>query len=322
MRLHIYSTERTNEVIRRIRLWSDTARLKTSLGGFVVRVGVAKGNKTFWLGQWSQFTQTLNEAEYIDITGIPDLNWPLAVGEVCVVEILSQGPVAQNSTGMVVEWKFARYGAVGDEQVAERLDGSYPGSRTVRPLFSLGRHVPDPVVRGAIEPIEETLNTSGVTEWVLSTPLPDTNETEEIVFSEIFEYGAVVVMGAPTAQTLLATAPTIEVPDPSVPYRLHISAGAAVTGDGGGVGFGEFYVLDSISGTQIVPAPATLGQGIKVGSGAVNDFSSGTAINVGWPVPSGQATVVPVLYGLTTTGFIEFHDPWISARLLRDPYLV
>jgi hypothetical protein len=329
-RVHIYSTERTNEVIRRIRLWSDTTRLKSTTGGYKVRVGVAKDGQTFWLGQWNQYSQTLKAHEYIDLTGIPDLNHPLEPGSVCVVEIDTQGSPGQGSVGMAVEWKFTRVGETGDEPTSQRLDDViFPPSRGVRPLFSLGRHVNDPDLRAAIEPIEEDLNTSGVTEWVLSVPLPAISggSTEAVAFAEVFDYGHVVVMVPPSGFAQLnLTVFQITPPDPTVPYRLDIGAGAAVTAAGPGAAYGEMYLYDQTQPGYIAPMPMPAPpQGAKVGTAGVApgvDFGQGAIHSVGYPIPAGTGPVTIVLVGNAPLGNLEWHDPWISGRLYRDLYVV
>ena len=329
-RVHIYSTERDNEVVRRIRLWSDTTREKAQHGGFRVRVGVAVGDKTLWVGQWSQFEQTLKAREFIDLTGIPDLNWPLEVGSVCVVEISQQGSPGQTSLGMAVEWKFARVGDHGADPVAQRLDDAqFPPPRSVRPLFSLGRHIDNPDLRAAIEPIEEDLNTSGVTEWVLSIPLPSISGggIEPTAKSDIFDYGHVVVMAGPTVFAQLnLTVFTITPPDSSVPYRLDIGAGASVSAAAPGPAYGEMYLWDATQGAYIAPIPqAAPPAGAKVGTGGIapgTDFGQGAIHNVSYPVPAGTGPLTIALMGNAPLGNLEWHDPWITARLYRDLYVV
>lgn len=331
IRLHVYSAERTNEVVRRIRLWSDTERIRSTAGGIRVRVGVASGDKVKWLGGWSQFRATLPKREYLDLTGIPDLNFPLERGDVCVIEVTSQGVPGQSTQGMAVEWKFARVGGVSSAPSARRLDGSspYPRPRDSRPLFSLGTEISDPEIRGAVQTLEESLNTTGVTEWVLSAPVPAVSgdDTEAAGAGEQFDYGRVVVPGgAPTA--LLAAPLVIQQPDPAVPYRLQVTAGVSCTNAAPGTpGYGEIYLQDLIQGLQVAPAPAaTPGTGAKIGvAGSATpalEFAQGAIASAGYIVPAGTPGVSLQLYGTDPLTALEYHDPWVTARFVRDPYVV
>ncbi|HUW09393.1 MAG TPA: hypothetical protein VM537_06650 [Anaerolineae bacterium] len=172
-RIHVYSTERANEIVRRVRIWSDTTREATANGGYVVKVGVANSSGAIdWFGQWNQNTTTLQGSAIFELTGIDELNRPLSRGEGCIVEVSDYGTPGQTYTGISIEWKFGRVGGVTDA-AGKRLDSpDYIAPRSVnKPLFSLGKYVEDRNTREAVEPLEQTLNSSGVTEWVLTIPL-------------------------------------------------------------------------------------------------------------------------------------------------------
>jgi hypothetical protein len=329
MRFHIYSTERTNEVIRRVRLWSDTTRPKVEAGGgYVVRVGVAEGDKTYWLGEWNQWNRTLMEREHLELTGIPDINFPLKVGQVCVIEVLQQGAPGQGTLGMCVEWKFARYGNVGDTEVAGRIDSEeFPGARKTYPLFSLGKHIDDNEVRAAVTPLEETLNTSGVTEWVLSTPIPQIGGSgfEEAFYHE--EANKSVHVSGPTGFIALPTLPvvTLTPPDPAIPYRAHISAGFDVTASAPGPTYAEFYLFDNTQGRFVAPVPNGPARGVKVGTAGAapgTDFGAGSVHSHGYTIPAGTGPVQIQMFFQSPPGNVEIHDPWLNAVLYRDPYVV
>lgn len=174
IRFYGYAAERDNEVVRRVRIYSDVERPKVGADTWhQVRVGVSRSEtETDWLGGWSQRERPLPAREPIDLTGPQDLNFPLTPGNVCVVEVARSG-WPEDIEGTTVEWKFARVGGV--RRVPDRRlidDASYPRPRRVsKPLFSLGRFVREPNVRQAAEALEAGLNTSGISEWVVPVPL-------------------------------------------------------------------------------------------------------------------------------------------------------
>lgn len=328
--LHIYSAERDNEVLRRVRLWSDMARPRAS-AGFSVRVGISRDGSITWFGAFSQVKQSLAARTPLDLTGLADLSFPLQPGDVCVIELEAIGTPAETSVGMCVEWKFARVGGTTQETVSRRMDNEqFPAPHGARPLFSLGRHIPDPVIRQAIEPIEESLNTSGITEWVLSVALPGDRGFEGIEEGAMFDHGVTAVLPAGSNMTKInTTSVTLVVPDPTVPYRLHVAGGASccpALAPPTAEGYGEFMLYEAISGTVLAPYPTLTGkEGVKTGIATVTagqSFAAASAVNVGWAIPLGQQTVQIDCYGSAFLVDMEWHDPWISARLLRDPYPV
>jgi len=146
------------------------------------------------------------------------------------------------------------------------------------------------------------------------------------LFEEDEEYG---VFSHPYGMAQIGGSITLTLPDPAVPYRLHAAYGVAADVHGvppPGQAHGEVQLIDLISGTVVHPAPqAGLQKGLALGSYASQEegaYSNASGANVGWVVPAGQATVVLAVRISVHNGDMEFHDPWISARLYRDPYAV
>lgn len=224
--IHVYSTERGNEIIRRVRIWSQTNRNLNGNGGYVIRVGVSnQQGQIDWFGEWNQFETKLLAATVTELTGIDELNRPLARGEGCVIEVAPYGLPEQDSTGISIEWKFGRVGGVTDA-AAKRLDSDrYIAPRSVnKPLFSLGKYVENRNTREAVEPLEQTLNSSGVTEWVLTVPITEPGTLidgagREPMPTGLFTGGEVNIVGGTDVQVLAGVGVITE----NLEYSLPIS---------------------------------------------------------------------------------------------------
>lgn len=168
-RIHVYSTERPNEVVRRVTLWTDHDIDAVLDDYYIVRVGVRGTNGGLdYFGTWNMTQKYLEDGVPYVLTGLGDLNWPLSDGDVCVVEVEQVGTAAPNLDGLSVEWKFSRVGSV-QERGIQRVDGSARAAREIqRPVFSTPT---DPGT--AIDQLISQLNTSGVNEWVLTVPLSE-----------------------------------------------------------------------------------------------------------------------------------------------------
>ena len=324
-RIHVYSTERLNEILRRVRIWSDTLRPKNKGSGHVVRVGVATATSIDYLGQWDQHSTTLQPRVPLEMLGVEALNRPLREGEVCVIEVGQYGVPEQLSDGISIEWKFGRVGATGGNS-GRRMDQSgYEEPRAITsPLFELGKHMQDRDVREGIEPVVDALNTSGVTEWVLTMQLSDPVNLEETPEDEgeVYSAGPVNVNTPAPAVTPLATL-TLNVPNSSRGYILQFNVGTTMETGGAGSDLGGIAAY--VNGTQEMPptSPATHFCGT---SGVTpTEYIPLSMGDCRVRIPVGTSTVTIILaaaYLGGASGFVVFHNSFINARLVPNPYVV
>ena len=166
------STERTNEIVRRLWLKSSTDRPKDKAAYYRIRVGIATGSYVDWLGEWNQSRSGIGANEKFHLSGEFPLNIQLDEGTEIVVGITSYGSPA-TLYGMSVEVKGARAGSVGEQNVVRR-DGDFPpGAEIVEPLFGVNAHITDGPTREAVNAIIDGLNNSGALDWSHSHALTD-----------------------------------------------------------------------------------------------------------------------------------------------------
>lgn len=324
-RIHVYSGERGNEVIRRVRLWSNTDRGQSGGNGYQIRVGVATAgtDNVDWLGIWNQQDRGLTQNTPIDLTGLEDLNFPIEAGKVCVIEIVEYGTPAQDVSGLTIEWKFNRVGGLKDE-LGRRLEGDegYARPRYIdKPLFSLGRHIPDQKLRSAVEPLESDLNGTGVTEWVLSVPLfPEggvTLETEAVESANDSEAAPTAISG--TGAVVLCSV-VLTPPDTTKAYRLVAQGGCIFERGGAGNHTAALHIFDATGAAVASPGGAAF---IRCPfGGQPENFSCGVE---SYQIAANQGATTVQLIGtgiVNGSGTITPSYAWLTARLVRDPYVV
>lgn len=171
-RVHAYPAERDGEILRRVELWTDrTWDHPTASGWYVLRVGVARGDYADFVGEWDQSKVILEAGTPIPLTGTADINYPLIPGDVCMVEIESNG-APPRIDGLSIVFRVSQIGETGGV-AGPKQNANYPGPREVeRPLFE-APVLADRETQGALNRLVDVMNDSGITEKVVAFPVPD-----------------------------------------------------------------------------------------------------------------------------------------------------
>jgi hypothetical protein len=171
-RVHAYPAEKEGEVLRRVELWSDRSWTTNPVNGYyVIRVGVARGSYADFVGEWDQRSVSLGAGTPIRLTGNTDINFPLQPEDVCVVEVEVNGEPPKID-GLSIIFRVLQIGSVGRES-GTKQNTNYPGPLEVtRPLFE-SPILADREVQGGVSRLVDQMNESGITEKVISFPIPD-----------------------------------------------------------------------------------------------------------------------------------------------------
>ena len=171
--LRVYSSERDNEYVRKVTVWSDRGLSGTRSDYFKIKVGTSdtSGNLEFF-GEWDMSRMHLSAGQSLVLTGVGDLNWPMFDGDAAVIEVEKVG-TPDLISGLVVEWKFHRVGSI-QEQAIQRTEANQPPAREVsRPMFSSAGVFADSRTQSAFDELYTSLNDSGITEWGSTIVIPN-----------------------------------------------------------------------------------------------------------------------------------------------------
>lgn len=164
--------ERVGEVIRRVSLWSDTGRSRSSTDFHVIRAGISSDAGISYIGEWDQSRNALTARKAARITGPSDINRPLPLGCTVVCEVETTGsPETLDGLGVLFRFAF-----VGETQASaqHRPDGNFAHRHEItKPLFSVGRTIVDAPTREAVEAVASALNTTHLPSWTISVRLDD-----------------------------------------------------------------------------------------------------------------------------------------------------
>lgn len=229
-RVHAYPAEKDGEVLRRVELWSDRSWTINPVGGYyIVRVGVARGDYADFIGEWDQRSVALSKGTPLALTGNTDANFPLREGDVCVVEVEVNGQPPKID-GLSIVFRIPQVGDLS-RQAGAKQDPDYPGPREViRPLFE-APVIANAEVRSAMSRLVDSMNDSGITEKVISFPIPDLFQSlareirwawTETLSTTAISNGAFITMAEVDVRFL----------DPSRRYRLMANGFLNVQQDG------------------------------------------------------------------------------------------
>jgi hypothetical protein len=153
-------------VLRRVTLWSSEDRPKHATNYYVIRVGISTADGKFdEIGQYDGSTDVLEGNEARDLSGSVTVDRRLREGDTLLVEVERVESPDASTAGLTVEWHLALAGG---------------NSQAERPLFNTAGYIPDQRVRAAVDGVVQTLNTGGVTEWTVPTPLSDPVESSAL----------------------------------------------------------------------------------------------------------------------------------------------
>ncbi len=157
--LNAHSVKRSNEVLRRVSLWSFQDRAANPNSYYRVTVGIGSGDGKFdEVGEYDGSTDVLSGNETRDLTGVRGVDRRLREGDSLVIQVESTGTPDLTATGLTVEWTLALAGG---------------NSQGERPVFNTAGFIPEQITRTTVDGVVRALNTSGVTEWTLPIPLLD-----------------------------------------------------------------------------------------------------------------------------------------------------
>lgn len=159
-RQNFHNVTGTNEVLRKVTLWSDGARATSPSNYYTVRVGIATGSKIDWLGTYDGSQDTLAARSLRDLTaaGSGSIDRLLRQDDALIVEVTRTGSPSPSAAFMAVEWHLELVGG---------------NSQALGPAFQTAGYIPDQRIRAAVEGVQDSLNSSGVAKWTVSQSLHD-----------------------------------------------------------------------------------------------------------------------------------------------------
>lgn len=185
-RQNFHNVTGTNEVLRKVTLWSDGARSTSPSNYYTVRVGIATGSKIDWLGTYDGSQDTLAARSLRDLTasGSGSIDRLLRQDDALIVEVTRTGSPSPSAAFMAVEWHLELVGG---------------NSQALGPAFQTAGYIPDQRIRAAVEGVQDSLNSSGVAKWTISQSLHD--PAPEVV-DEVETHHAVYEDHDSSAQTI------------------------------------------------------------------------------------------------------------------------
>ena len=294
-RINAHNVTGSNEALRSITLWSDTARAVSYASYYVVKVGVADGAKVDWVGTWDGSANTLSARTSLELAGYgsDDRDDLLQQGAALLVEVERVGSPSPSAAGLTVEFHLERVGG---------------NSERPAPLFQTAGYIPDTRTRAAVDGLQGQLNDSGVTRWSVAVPLSD--PAVEILDAEGSpepQYDNNNSTFTPTSSTYVDLEEvTVTVPNGQT-HRIVLIGGASMLPDAAGAvdGIVRIYnVTDSVAGAPTVAASHSTAAGYQA------------SVSVGWmETISGPATKVYRLQGNKNSGAVNpsYYANWLVA---------
>lgn len=153
-----HSVSRDNEAITKITIWSAEDRAPSSVAYHTVQVAIGtQDGKRDVIGTYNGSKDRLNANSVREIyTGLRQMR----PGETLLVIASNTGSPVNDAAGMTVEMTLQLVGGSGYQQ-----------------LFQTSGYIGDQRTREAVEGLNQRLNTSGVTEWTISVPVRDPQDS-------------------------------------------------------------------------------------------------------------------------------------------------
>lgn len=294
-RINAHNVTGSNEALRSITLWSDTARSVSYASYYVVKVGVANGAQVDWLGTWDGSANTLSARTALELAGYgsEDRDELLREGAALLVEVERVGSPSPSAAGLTVEFHLERVGG---------------NSERPTPLFQASGYIPDVRTRAALDGLHGQLNDSGVTRWSVAVPLSDPAvEVLDAEGSPEPQFSNDPSTFTPTSATYVDLEEvTVTVPNGQT-HRIVLIGGASMLPDALGAvdGLVRIYnVTDNLAEVATVAASHSTAAGYQA------------SVTVGWmQTIAGPATKVYRLQGNKNAGAVNpsYYANWLVA---------